>query len=196
VGPIGGGWGAKHNGDGIGATVCINDGDTHNSPSEQLETKYPLLIESYRLRPDSGGPGEHRGGLGTEIVVRALGPLGLDTRIERMHCPPWGLHGGGSGAGNGAGVRRGGVWQENLPNAKLIGARIRAGDAFMLASGGGGGFGPGFRRAPEKVEEDVREGYVTIEAARRDYGVVIGPDGAVDQAATTALRQEPAELAG
>ena len=189
VGPIGGGWGAKRREDGIGATVCINDGDTHNSPSEQLETKYPVLVESYRLRPNSGGPGRHRGGLGTEIVVQALAPITLDTRIERMHCLPWGLHDGGSGAGNAAGLRRGGVWQENLPNAKLVAARLRRGDAFMLSSGGGGGFGPAFERPVASVLEDVREGYVSPEAARRDYGVVIGDGLAVDEAETSRARQ-------
>src|SRR6202008_4182822 len=62
-GLIGGGWGAKHNGDGRNATIAMNDGDTHNGPSEQVEAKYPLLVERYALRPDSGGPGRFRGGL-------------------------------------------------------------------------------------------------------------------------------------
>ena len=56
-GLIGGGWGAKHNGDGMNATIAMNDGDTHNGPSEQVEAKYPLLVERYCLRPDSGGAG-------------------------------------------------------------------------------------------------------------------------------------------
>ena len=189
IGPIGGGWGAKGSEDGIGATVCINDGDTHNGPSEQTEAKYPILVQSYRLRPDSGGPGRHRGGLGTEMVIEALSPLTLDTRIERMHCPPWGLHGGDAGAGNSAGIRRNGAWQENLPNAKLVGARLRAGDAFRLLAGGGGGFGPAVARPAELVEADVAEGYVTPEAARRDYKVAIGAHGEVDATETARLRQ-------
>src|SRR5262249_31874255 len=59
-GLIGGGWGAKHDSDGVNATIAINDGDTHNGPSEQVEAKYPLLVERYALRPDSGGPGRFR----------------------------------------------------------------------------------------------------------------------------------------
>jgi N-methylhydantoinase B len=73
-GPLGGGWGAKQKEDGVSATVCINDGDTHNSPNEQAEAKFPLVVESYRLLPDSGGAGRHRGGLGVERVVRARTP--------------------------------------------------------------------------------------------------------------------------
>ncbi len=63
-GPLGGGWGAKRSEDGVSATVCINDGDTHNSPSEQSEVKFPIVVERYALVPDSGGAGRHRGGLG------------------------------------------------------------------------------------------------------------------------------------
>jgi N-methylhydantoinase B len=78
-------------------TVCINDGDTHNSPTEQLEAKYPVLVESYKIREDSAGAGEFRGGLGAEMVVQALSPFSVTTRIDRMHCKPWGLEGGGVG---------------------------------------------------------------------------------------------------
>ncbi len=63
-GLIGGGWGAKHNSDGRNTVIAMNDGDTHNGPSEQVEAKYPLLVERYCLRPDSGGAGKFRGGLG------------------------------------------------------------------------------------------------------------------------------------
>jgi hypothetical protein len=70
-GPLGGGWGAKRSEDGVSATVCMNDGDTHNSPIEQAEAKYPVLVEHYRLAQDSGGAGRHRGGLGIDRVVRA-----------------------------------------------------------------------------------------------------------------------------
>src|SRR6202161_1288618 len=70
-GPLGGGWGAKRAEDGVSGTVCINDGDTHNSPNEQVEAKFPIVVERYALVPDSGGAGRRRGGLGVERVVRA-----------------------------------------------------------------------------------------------------------------------------
>src|SRR5690242_18288029 len=83
MGPLGGGWGAKLSEDGVSATVCINDGDTHNSPREQLEAKYPLLIERYSLIEDSGGPGRHRGGLGCETIIRALTDVTMNARDRK-----------------------------------------------------------------------------------------------------------------
>jgi N-methylhydantoinase B/oxoprolinase/acetone carboxylase alpha subunit len=81
----------------MSGVVCSNDGDTHNSPCEQLEAKYPILIERQALRPDSGGAGRRPGGLGTETVVRARSTLSVDVQSDRMHCPPWGLSGGRPG---------------------------------------------------------------------------------------------------
>jgi N-methylhydantoinase B len=188
IGPLGGGWGAKASEDGVSATVCINDGDTHNSPTEQLESKYPVLVERYALRPDSGGPGHRRGGLGTEMVVQALAPFSLTTRIDRVHCRPWGLEGGGEAAGNGIGLRHNGEWQTDFPNAKVFSVRLRKGDAYMMQSGGGGGFGAALTRDPEQVARDVRLGYVSRAAARRDYAVVLTADGLVDEAATATER--------
>src|SRR5205807_704170 len=64
IGPSGGGFGAKLTEDGVSATVCLNDGDTHNHPVEQMEAKYPVLFERHALREDSGGAGRYRGGGG------------------------------------------------------------------------------------------------------------------------------------
>ena len=79
----------------------MNDGDTHNGPSEHVEAKYPLLVERYCLRPDSGGAGRFRGGLGTEQVVQARHPIRFSSQMDRVKCKPWGLNGGMSGFGNG-----------------------------------------------------------------------------------------------
>ncbi len=188
IGPTGGGWGAKRSEDGISATVCINDGDTHNSPAEQLEAKYPLLIENYKLREDSGGPGERRGGLGCENTVVARADLMLNAQVDRMHCKPWGLDGGLEGEGNSVVLRKDGDWKEDFPNAKLLTARIRKGDAFAVRSGGGGGFGDPKKRPVDEVLHDVRQGYVSVESARDNYGVVCDTSGALDEGATRALR--------
>lgn len=173
IGPLGGGWGAKSTEDGVSVTVCINDGDTHNSPVEQIEAKYPLLIERYELRQDSGGPGQYRGGLGADLVVQALTPFSFDTTIERAHCKPWGLNGGMDGDGNAVSVRTNGVWEEKPPNAKFTHRRLKKGDAFILRSGGGGGYGDPRLRPAEKVAHDVAEGYISPESARRDYGATL-----------------------
>ena len=191
IGPTGGGWGAKQSQDGISATVCINDGDTHNSPAEQLETKYPLLIESYSLREDSGGAGEYRGGLGCENTVQARADLMLNAQVDRMHCKPWGLNGGKEAAGNAVVLRANGEWKEDYPNAKLLTARIKQGDAFAMRSGGGGGFGNAHDRPAETVADDVRQGYVSIESAKEDYGVICDAAGNLDIAATEKARAAP-----
>jgi N-methylhydantoinase B len=188
-GPLGGGWGAKRSEDGISGTVCINDGDTHNSPNEQTEAKFPLVVERYALVPDSAGPGRHRGGLGVERVVRVRGNMTFNSQIERAHCKPWGLEGGGDATGNKVDLRLGGSWKTDFPNAKVLVAALKAGDAFRLRSGGGGGHGPAFERPVEDVQEDVRQGYVSVAAAAEHYGVVIEPDTfAVDHAATERRR--------
>jgi N-methylhydantoinase B len=188
-GPLGGGWGAKRTEDGVSATVCINDGDTHNSPNEQAEAKFPLVVESYRLVPDSGGAGRHRGGLGVERVVRARAAITMNTQIERAHCKPWGLQGGLAGTGNDVALRLNGAWKTDFPNAKVLVAALKAGDAFRIRSGGGGGYGSPLEREAELVAEDVRQGYVSIKAAADHYGVVIDPATLkIDRAATEKLR--------
>ena len=106
-------------------TVCMNDGDTHNSPTEQLESKYPVLVERYSIRQDSAGAGRPRRPW-RRMVVQALSPFSVTTRIDRMHCKPWGLHGGEEAAGNGIGIRRNGEWETDLPNAKIFGVRLDA----------------------------------------------------------------------
>jgi N-methylhydantoinase B len=190
IGPAGGGWGAKSTEDGISATVCINDGDTHSAPVELLETKYPVRFDHYRLAPDSGGAGKFRGGLGAEFAVRMRHALTMHTNIERVHCPPWGLAGGKPGFGNKVSVMKGGVLKDDYPNAKIFNTRLEPGEGFVVRPGGGGGFGPPQERPAARVVEDVRQGYVTREAAERDYGVVMNDALAVDAAATKALRKK------
>jgi N-methylhydantoinase B len=188
-GPLGGGWGAKRNEDGVSGVVCINDGDTHNSPNEQVETKFPVVVESYSLIPDSGGAGKHRGGLGLERVTRARSPMTFGSQIERAHCKPWGLAGGLEATGNEIALRLGDKWKNDFPNAKVMIAPIKPGDAFRVRSGGGGGYGPPWERDIDAVAWDVKQGYVSVEAAAELYGVAVdAATFAVDEAKTRALR--------
>jgi N-methylhydantoinase B len=172
-GLIGGGWGAKREEDGVSGTIAINDGDTHNSPTEQLEAKFPLLVEAYRLRDDSGGPGRHRGGLGVEQIVHVLHEIAFNSQIERVESRPWGLFGGLSGYGNQVAIRKAGEADEvAFPSGKVLSRHLKAGDRYALRSGGGGGFGSPLERPLEAVAHDVRQGYVSRKAARQYYGVV------------------------
>ncbi len=189
AGPMGGGWGAKHNEDGMNGVVCLNDGDTHNHPVEQMEAKYPVLFERHALRDDSGGAGRWRGGLGTEQTLRARAPLTVNLQIDRVHCRPWGLAGGGEGMGNEVTLRTEGREIADLPNAKVLTRRLKPGDSFTVRAGGGGGFGPAAERDPEKVAYDVRQGYVSLKAALDLYRVALDPVTLqVDAAATAELR--------
>jgi N-methylhydantoinase B len=187
-GPMGGGWGAKLNEDGMCATVCLNDGDTHNAPCEQTEAKFPVLIERHALRTDSGGAGKFRGGLGVEKRIQARSGMTLNTHMERVVCTPWGLAGGLSGAGNGVSVRIDGKERSDFPNGKVFAQRLKAGDGFTLFSGGGGGFGAPHERDPARVTADLRQGYVSREAAKDLYGVAVCEDGSVDAGETQRLR--------
>lgn len=168
IGPTGGGWGAKAVEDGHPVTVCSNDGDTHNSPSERIEAKYPLLVERYSLRQDSGGAGTYRGGLGAEIVIEALSPVEVSTPIERTRCKPWGIEGGAAGMANSVALFRNGAWEE-LESGKVANVRLEAGDKIRVETGGGGGFGPPAARSPEAVASDLRNGYISLDHARAEY---------------------------
>ena len=142
-GLIGGGWGAKHDSDGRNATIAMNDGDTHNGPSEQVEAKYPLIVERYCLRPDSGGAGRYRGGLGTEQVVQARHPIRFSAR-RWTACAA--SPGACSAACRALAIRSRCIGsaqtdEERFPNGKALNQTLAAGDAYILRSGGGGGYG-------------------------------------------------------
>jgi N-methylhydantoinase B len=194
-GPLGGGWGAKRSEDGVSATVCLNDGDTHNGPNEQAEAKFPILVERFELVPDSAGAGRYRGGLGVARTTRALSPLVVNTQSDRSKCPPWGLEGGGDAAGNSIAFQIGGVWKTDFPNAKVLVAQLKAGDAWRISSGGGGGYGSPFDRPAEDVRDDVYQGYVSVKAAAELYGVIVDPvTYEIDYAATQRCRSRSADF--
>jgi N-methylhydantoinase B len=191
-GLLGGGWGAKFDSDGRNAVIAMNDGDTHNGPSEQVEAKYPLLVERYCLRQDSGGAGKFRGGLGAEQVVQARHPIRFSSQMDRARCKPWGLFGGLSGLGNSVALHRFNQAEEtHFPNAKALNQVLQPGDAYILRSGGGGGYGSPLERDLAALEHDVRCGYVSKDAAERLYGAAFKPDALkIDIGATEARRNE------
>ena len=198
VGLAGGGFGAVSDADGQCATVCLNDGDTHNSPVEAGEAKAPFMVHQRSLRQDSGGPGRFRGGLGVVQEVETLVPAMFQSQIERTQCAPWGLLGGCDGLANKVELMQGEQQRQEFPNGKVPPTRLEAGDQYAILTGGGGGFWNPFERDPAAVLQDVRNGYVSVEAALRDYGVIIHQRSPrlfeLDEATTEALRAQRSPL--
>jgi N-methylhydantoinase B len=161
-------WGGTPEGDG-------NDGLTNpaslaaNVPVEVAEAEFPIRIERYGLVPDSGGAGEHRGGLAVERVWRCLTPdTSLIVRSDRAAHPPYGLQGGAPGALSSNVLLKADGSEAALPS--MFSTTIGEGDVYVHRTAGGGGWGDPRRRDRARIAEDVADGKVTLEAAEKDYG--------------------------
>jgi N-methylhydantoinase B len=161
------GQGASAHGD--GATLMhVSESATRFAPTEVWESKTPWLLERVELIPDSGGAGRQRGGLGIAFNFLMLEDANVTTAVERTQLPPWGLMGGMEGEPNAVRYRRAdGTLSE--PFGKVTGLKLRKGDVLELSTGGGGGYGPPEEREPQVVHDDVRNGYISPEHARRYY---------------------------
>jgi N-methylhydantoinase B len=180
------GFGAHAGGDGENGIMHLTEPGCRNNPVEVLEVKSPMFIEHYGLRPDSGGPGKHRGGLGITRIYRYLEPTTAITLVKKTKTRPWGLAGGADGE-NCHVILRPGTEHEAVVGG--VYEPMAPGEVLVNNSGGGGGWGPPLEREPQAVLHDVREGYVTVGAAKRDYGVVIDEATLnLDAVATAALR--------
>jgi N-methylhydantoinase B len=157
---------------------------------ETYELEFPVRYERFEVWRDSGGPGKWRGGCGLIKEVTFLADNDLTVRaVDRCRIPPQGLAGGKPGKGGGWIVNRGRT-DEWSPPPKQTNIRVGAGTMVTQLVSGGGGFGSPDERAPELVARDVREGYVSLESAARDYRVVIDrATGGVDMDATLQLRK-------
>lgn len=186
----GGGWGGRPSEDGESAAVSICQGDVRNGTIESLELKSPILIEERSLRPDSGGAGKFRGGLGIDLRVRNLaeGRWNLH-RPRRIDCPPWGLWNGKPGGTADYLLRL--PQETEFKSTDASQHLVPAGSEVIVRTGGGGGWGNPLDRDPELVRADVLEGLVSRERAQQEYGVVLqGLVVNLDRAATERLRDE------
>jgi len=181
---LGVGYGARPNADGIDAVYFVAQ---ENYPVEFLELGYPVRLRRYGIHRDSGGAGRFRGGCG---IVREYDVLAehavLSMRIDSVVNPPWGVAGGLAG-GTGRAVVNPDTERECVLAPLSDGTMLRRGDVLLIETGGGGGHGHPFDRPAAQVAQDIRDGFVSIEAARHDYGVIVR-DGVLDYAATAALR--------
>jgi len=184
----GGGMGASYLED--GHYVSIFPANGANTPVEILESDTPLIVEKRELLTDSGGPGKMKGGLGRRVVFRVpdddyapLGPVNLGIQSGRYRYPAEGLFGGRPGS-------KAQFLVNGRPGDPYGLTQAGAGDVIIMDAAGGGGYGDPLERDPEMVEWDVTEGYVSLEKAREDYGVVINPETMkIDMGATGRLRK-------
>ncbi|MDH3594899.1 MAG: hydantoinase B/oxoprolinase family protein [Rhodospirillales bacterium] len=166
-----GGTGGRPGKDGLSATAFPSG--VRNTPVEINETIAPVVIWKKEYRQDSGGAGRHRGGAGQvmEIAHAEGAPFAVSTMFDRVVNPARGREGGGNGATGRVSLASG---AELRPKGRQ---GVPAGARLVLEMPGGGGYGDPLERAPARVAEDVRNGFVSRETALRDYGVEVGADG-------------------
>jgi N-methylhydantoinase B len=162
---LGGGSGGRYYADGEDTIHVVPD--SRNIPVEFAEARWPFRVERLGLAADSGGPGEFRGGLGYDKHIRMLRDAHYMSIADRSILSCWGVNGGR--AGQPFRVEIDGRVMEGLVDDEPV----RAGEVIRIRTTGGGGWGDPLDRSPEKVAADVRDGKVSPESAREDYGVVL-----------------------
>jgi N-methylhydantoinase B len=170
--PTAGGWGAHEGCDGESALINLTNGSFKNLPVEVYESKFPVRIERFSIRTDSGGAGRQRGGCGVVRAYRLLKDANVSVWFERSVTTAWGLAGGGAARGPVV-VAEGpaGTWSALKANS----VEFPAGTLVTTETGGGGGYGPALERPAAEVRRDVVQRYVSIDGAREDYGVLLDP---------------------
>jgi N-methylhydantoinase B len=188
---IAGGAGARAAKDGASG-ITVNQSNAKIAPIEIIESEFPTRVTRFELIRDSGGAGEFRGGLGIRREYLNLADARFSIRSMKHLIPPSGCAGGSTG-------RPGDIWiNPDSEGAKRLPTRyadypLKEGDVFRLDTPGGGGHGEAIARDPERVLADVRDGHVSVEAAERDYGVVLiraERSWVIDRSATQALRAQ------
>ncbi|MDP6549075.1 MAG: hydantoinase B/oxoprolinase family protein [Dehalococcoidia bacterium] len=172
-----------------GADGLCSAFNLENIPVEVNESQYPIRVERLEFVRDSGGPGSYRGGTALRKDVRVLaGDVVFSNLTDRHRFSPRGLF-GGRGGPKGRTVLNPGTPEEQRLHSKGI-YKLNAGDVVSTVLSGTGGYGDPLRRDPEDVLRDARNGFVSPEAARRDYGVAIDAiSWSVDEAETARLRR-------
>ena len=179
-----GGTGARTDLDGLSSTAFPSG--VSGMPVEVFENRSPLVMLERELRPDSGGPGRFRGGLGYRVRYSGLRldePYRLSPFTDRIHASAPGLGGGLPGAPGGFGFADG----RPLPGKRTV--VLEPNDEVEIATPGGGGLGDPLERDPVAVREDIADGLVSVEEAGQRYGVVITENLEIDHAATDRRRR-------
>lgn len=184
----------------------VSDGLVHGTPPgsmakfmsvEMSEHRYPVRFDYLSIREGSAGPGRHRGGCGSAYGIATQGDALVSILGDRVDHAPFGVEGGGAAAPNKVELETGGRRWIPPMRSKVEKVEFHSGDAFHLASPGGGGFGDPATRDPALVEDDLNDGLIDPDTARGVYFVVIAgvrhildrPVYQVDKEATRALRE-------
>lgn len=169
-----GGWGGRSSKDGSSATAPVFGAGLAVQPLEGQERLSPVVTTEHSIATDSGGPGRFRGGCGVNkggILTDAESTV-MSYCCDRSRSITWGIEGGLPSSPHGVWLNRG-TPDEQYLGSVFSSVPVKAGDEFTRPSAGGGGFGDPLERDPEAVLEDVIDGYVSVDRAAKDYGVVI-----------------------
>lgn len=196
-GEVSAGWvNAVRGVDGWGAHAAAM-GNLIKAEAEFNEHLFPHIIRSRNFITDSGGPGMFRGGCGSHFVKEVRAPTYINQYVvNQRHVHP-GIAGGRHGSPDACALSPG-TERSVVVSPSITGHLLDTGDQLVYDFGGGGGWGDALERDPALVLDDVWDEYVSVDGARRDYGVVItgsveGMDLVVDEGASTSLRAEMAE---
>ena len=164
---LGSAYGGGHGNDGASA-LATHLSNLHITPIEILETEFPCRVLEFDLVRDSGGAGEYRGGLAFRRIYQLLQDATVVRRYDRAKFPPNGIAGGKPGSRSRFVIHLGEKDERETPASGRY--ELAAGERFLLQSAGGGGFGDAHRRDRAALTRDIAEGYVSAEAATREYG--------------------------
>lgn len=184
------GYGASSKSDGQSALFHFPLAGLKLSSAEVTEVRMPILLRSCELCIDSGGPGKYRGGLGARLEWEMLGDGVTNVFAEKLTTTAIDGRAGGHPAGqrNAVTIRPGQT--DEVAGGKHAQVELRRGDVILVQGGSGAGYGNPFERDPRAVAEDVRQGFVSVEAARHAYGVAVDPiTFAIDEEVTHTLRK-------
>lgn len=188
VEPMVGGSGARKGADGVdGRDSSISN--LANNPIETVESQVAVSVLEYGIRPDSGGAGKWRGGVGVRLKFRIEAETGriLGRGMERFRFRPWGLFGGGPGAPMRVILNEGTA--NEIDTGRIDMLPVKHGDTLTVLMPGGGGYGDPLERSEELVLADVKGGFLSEDEALSSYGVVINA-GSIDSVATQSRRAD------
>jgi N-methylhydantoinase B len=191
-----GGWGGRNGKDGSNVTTACFGTGLMSQPVEGQERANPILTTTCEILKDSPGPGKWRGGAG---VVKTSRMLEAEKTVisyicDRERAVVWGIEGGLPSMPHGLTLKRAGAEAEERLGSIFSDVPIGEGDVFSRPTAGGGGFGDPLLREANLVIEDIKDDYISIERAAKDYGVVVRTIDAelseyeVDKSATEVLR--------